>query len=119
MPRYTVILKEIEEHVIIVDGRNKKDAAEAADEAFLASDYNIFESIRWDRRVVSVNLAEPSARLSADEADYGLSIERTPIERAAPDMLEALKLAMADGFLAGESLDAVATAIAKAEGGAA
>ena len=35
---------------------------------------------------------------------------------AAPDMLAALRLAMADGFLASEALDAVEAAIAKAAG---
>jgi hypothetical protein len=35
---------------------------------------------------------------------------------ALSDMLAALKLAMDDGFLAGEALDAVEAAVAKAEG---
>jgi hypothetical protein len=38
---------------------------------------------------------------------------------AAPDMLEALESAMADGFLCGEVVEKVAAAIAKAKGGAA
>lgn len=129
MPRYAVTLNETASYIVIVDAADEQHAGDAAENVFLdAANINVFECCDVAaREVESVQPASTDDVPTQDREEYALTPQRSPVEKAAPDLLAALQFAVTRIEIANAEGNPILSAwlpdakalIAKATGGAA